>query len=237
MKKIPVEFEKLNDVHIAFCQHGSGHDLILLHGNSESKSIFFRHQTQHFTAFHTHALDSRGHGQSVSNDNQLSIEQISEDVIRFCQARAIHRAHIIGYSDGGNIALHLARKAPHLFPRVLAISPNTLVSGTEEKTLKLIQNLYKVMGFIHRLGLNMKKHMLRFELMLTDIGLRDEELMNIKTRGKIIYAENDMIKEDHILHIASLIPGSEVEKIPGCTHMSIIHDPYAIQVMGNFVSP
>ncbi len=235
MNNLPTEFEKLDDIRIAFCQYGSGPNLLLLHGNSLNNRIFRQYQLNYFSMFHTYALDSRGHGQSLSDDDELSIDQISRDVILFCQARGIKQAYVIGYSDGGNIALHLAHKAPDLFPRIVAISPNTLVKGTQEETLNTLRGLHRFMGFLHRLGFNMKKHIMRFGLMLKDSGLSDDDLKTIRTRVKILYAEKDMVKEEHILHIAGLIPGAELEKIDGCTHISIIKDSRAIKCMREFL--
>lgn len=235
MSRIPTEYQPLQDIRIAYCQRGSGPVLLLLHGNSESKRIFEKYQTQHFTDFHTFALDSRGHGESDCRDEVLTIEQIADDVIAFCKARGITEARVIGYSDGGNIALHLAKKAPELFPRILAISPNTLLSGTTEDSQRTFFTIYRIQGFLNRLGLPIKKYMRSWELMLKDIGLSDGDLQTIQTKVKIIYAEKDMIKEEHILHIASLIPGAEVEKIAGTTHMNIIKDAKAIEVMRGWV--
>lgn len=231
MTELTTEYLQLKDIKIAYRQFGSGENLILLHGNSESKRILKHFQLEHFSDFHTWALDSRGHGESVSKDTSLSIEQISQDVIDFCQAQGISRAYVIGYSDGGNIALWLAKKAPELFPRLLAISPNTLVGATEEIDLRLIKRLYSWFKFLTAIGINMRDYMKRFDLMLKDIGLYDEDLRSIRTKVKIIYAEHDMIKEEHFKEIARLIPNAELEKIPGCTHMNIIHNPQAIAVM------
>jgi pimeloyl-ACP methyl ester carboxylesterase len=236
MSKLPTEFVDLDDLSLAYCQHGSGPALILLHGNSESKSIFSKYQTEYFPAFHTFALDSRGHGESRSQDKNLSIEQISDDVIKFCKAKAITEAVVIGYSDGGNIALFLAKKVPELFTKLVAISPNTLVSGTTDSSLRLFKRIIKVMTFLSRVGFNFEKYLMTFDLMMHDIGLSDDDLKSIKTKVKIIYAEKDMIKEDHIKDIAAAIPGCELEKVMGCTHMSIIHDLNAIKLMQEYLA-
>ena len=100
MTELTTEYLDLEDIRIAYCQHGSGENLILLHGNSESKRILRHFQLDHFPDFHTWALDSRGHGESVSNDAKLSIEQLSQDVTNFCNAKGISKAYVIGYSDG-----------------------------------------------------------------------------------------------------------------------------------------
>ena len=231
MGKLQTEFVSLDNIQVAYCQHGSGKALILLHGNSGSKAAFKKHQLESFADFQTFALDSRGHGQSRSHDTSLSISQIADDVIHFCQVMRIRQAYGIGYSDGGNIALFLAQKAPGLFPRLIAISPNYLVSGTTDSTLQTFNRIYKVLRFLDRAGLNMKKYIMRFDLMLTDIGISEAELQGIQADVRILYAEDDMVKEEHLVHLASLIPGSTLQKISGCTHLNILSNPKAISVM------
>ncbi len=51
----------------------------------------------------------------------------------------------------------------------------------------------------------MKKYILRFHMMMVDIGITEEELGSIRTHLKILYAENDMIKEDHLVRLAGII--------------------------------
>lgn len=230
MGKLKTQFQKLADIDIAYTECGEGPVLILLHGNSESKRIFYEYQTRHFAAYHTYALDSRGHGESVSEDASYSIEQYSEDVIAFCKARGIAKAKVIGYSDGGNIALYLALKAPELFDRLAAVSPNYLASGTIEGWLKLIKAFH---GVFRALG--MRKSAMRFELMLNDIGLAREDLRAIRTGVAIMYASDDMIKEEHILDIAGSIPGSVLRKIDGCSHLSILKQTATIDFMKEYL--
>ena len=133
------QFVQCNDVNIAYTENGEGETLLLLHGNSESKALFKKYQSTYFFDFHTFALDSRGHGQSSWNGEYLTIEQFSDDVIEFCRQKEITKASVIGFSDGGNIALYLAKKEPFLFENVIALSPNTLVTGTEIRTLALMR--------------------------------------------------------------------------------------------------
>jgi phosphatidylglycerol lysyltransferase len=235
MSKLPTEFVDLPDLHIAYTQYGSGQTLLLLHGNSESKGIFKEYQTTHFPMFHTFALDSRGHGESKSIDDEYTIDQYSNDVINFCKSKGIHEAYVIGYSDGGNIALFLAKKAPELFTRLIAISPNYLVSGTTDDGLRLIKRLNKIVIVFDKIGFNFKKSLMRFNLMLTDIGITDDELISIQTDMKIIYAEHDMIKETHLQQLAELIPNATLDKVNDCNHMTVLNKPEAIDIMKNYL--
>ena len=231
MENLTTQYIDLGNARIAYRERGSGPTLLLLHGNSESKNIFAQHQLKHFDMFHTIAIDSRGHGESESNGTDYSIEQYSNDVIEICKAKGITNAYVIGYSDGGNISLFLAQKAPELFPRIIAISPNYLVSGTTDGALRLFRAIRGIMSFAGRLGFNVKKELAKLDLMLRDIGITDNDLRGIRTDMKILYAEKELIKEEHIKQIASLISNASVDKIMGCHHMTILNKREAIEIM------
>ena len=235
MPNLPTRYLDLPDLRVAYRQAGSGPTLLLLHGNSESKKIFARYQQEFFTDFTTLALDSRGHGQSRSKDTEYTIAQYCQDVIHFCRAKGISKTHLVGYSDGGNIALFLVQRAPELFERVVAISPNTLVSATEEDTLRLFTRMMKTFKILRKFGLPTQKYIMRFNLMLTDIGISDEELATIRTGMKILYAEHEMIKESHIQDIARLIPNTDLEKVMGCTHMNILNQPRTVEAIREYL--
>jgi phosphatidylglycerol lysyltransferase len=223
MENLSTDFLNCRDAKIAYREHGNGSTIILLHGNSASKALFEKYQLLHFDDFHTIAIDSRGHGETQSNDTQYSINQFSEDVIAFCKAKDIARAYVIGYSDGGNIALFLAAKEPTVFKKVAAISPNYLASGMTDGTLRFFRATARLLKILHKLGLPAGKPLMRFELMLNDIGITKEELGGIRTNLRILYAENDMIKEEHIMDMHKLIPGSTVRKIEHSNHVTIFN--------------
>jgi len=231
MGTLTTQYANLAGARIAYTEHGSGPVLVLLHGNSESKRVFSTYQTVHFTTFRTIAIDSRGHGQTVSQDAQYSIAQYSQDVIALCEAKGITQASVIGYSDGGNIALFLAHKRPELFTRIVAISPNYLVSGTTDGWLRFFRGTARLMRFLAGLGLPTRKALLRYELMLNDIGVTAEELGEIRTSLRILYAERDMIREEHIQDMGRLIPGASVKKISRCNHMTIFFKKETIEDM------
>jgi phosphatidylglycerol lysyltransferase len=231
VRKLSTEYLELKDARIAYTQHGDGPTLLLLHGNSESKRAFARYQTEHFRTFCTVAIDSRGHGETQSQDVVYSIEQYCDDVIAFCKAKGITRAFVIGYSDGGNIALFLAKKAPEIFLKIIAISPNYLVSGTTDGALRLFRTLIGIMTFLRRIGFRTEKGIARFNLMMNDIGLTDEDLRSIRTNMTILYAEKDLIKEDHIKQMAELIPNAQLHKVRNCNHITIFWKKESIEVM------
>jgi pimeloyl-ACP methyl ester carboxylesterase len=235
MAELTTQYLDLGELKIAYREHGAGPVLILLHGNSASKGFFSKYQTVHFKMFRTIALDSRGHGETRSDDPHYSISQYSDDVIALCKAMGITQAGVIGHSDGGNIALFLAYKAPEIFKKIVAISPNYLVSGTTDGTLKFLKTTAKLLQALEKLGLPTHKAVLRYDLMLTDIGITAEELGGIQTSLRILYAEHDMVKEEHVLEMRGLIPGATVKKIGRSNHLTILYKQETIEDMREYL--
>lgn len=215
-------YAELPSIALAYRQHGAGANLILLHGNSESKSLFKRYQTRVFPDFRTFAIDSRGHGQSRSEDDAYSIEGYADDVIAFCEKLGIDRAAVIGFSDGGNVALWLGRKKPEVFTDIVAVSPNYLASGLTDGTFALIRTMRRLFSFLALVGFPTHRLVMKMDLMLKDIGLSSNDLRTIRSRVRILYAKRDMIREEHILEIGAAIPNATVGKIAGATHLSIM---------------
>ena len=236
MMRLVTERQQLADIKMAFWQHGSGKALVMLHGNSGSKKTFSKYLLEHFTDFQGFALDSRGHGQSQSRDTHLSYEQQSLDVIAFCKAKGLQDVSVIGYSDGGILGLWLAVKAPEIFSKIVSISPNTVASASTEGFMQFLTKTLRTLNFFKKLGFPVKKQIMRFQLMQTDSGIRDEDLKGIKTKVMIIYAEKDMVAEDHITHIAKLIPGCKLEKVMDCTHMTVPHQAETLRIMHAFLN-
>ncbi len=238
MKKLPTRFIDVPGARLAYTCTGSGPVILLLHGNSMSKAEFARYQAEFFPDYFTLAVDSRGHGQTISPAADFNFDRYSDDVIALCSNMGIAEAFVVGYSDGGNLSLHLAKKAPQLFRKIIAISPNYLASGVDEKFLHGTEAAVRVASFLGRLGLPTTRFRLRLELMTHDIGLTPADLQSIRTQFKILYAEKDLIKESHICQMADLIPGCSLQKIMGCTHMSILNKPETISAIRSyFASP
>jgi hypothetical protein len=73
--------------------------------------------------------------------------------------------------------------------------------------------------------------------MLNDIGITSGELKSICANVYLLYAENDMIKEEHMLQISQLITGCRVKKIMGCNHFNIYRKEAAIREMMEYLKP
>ncbi len=97
---------------------GHGDPLIILHGlfgTSDNWATLARRWAQHFTVV---TIDMRNHGRSF-HDPIMDYPEMVEDVVRLMGQEWIHKAHILGHSMGGKVAMHLALSHPDLVDQLL----------------------------------------------------------------------------------------------------------------------
>ena len=112
-----------------FIEKGRGPALILLHGNGEDGS-YFSHQMEAFSdRYRVIAVDTRGHGRTPRGDAPFTIRQFADDLLAFMDAQGLAKADILGFSDGGNIALVFALAHPERVGRLILNGANLDPSG------------------------------------------------------------------------------------------------------------
>lgn len=148
------------DVKLYYREAGKGFPLILLHGNGEN-SGYFEHQIDYFqNKYRVIAPDTRGHGKSPRGEKPFTIRQFAEDLHDFMEEQEIEKAHILGFSDGGNTALIFALKYPRRVGRLILNGANLDASGVKPSTQIPIVLGYRAASFLAGLKkLGLKGHL------------------------------------------------------------------------------
>jgi len=198
-----------------YIEQGKGFPLILLHGNGEDSS-YFLHQMKPFAQhFRVIAIDTRGHGKSPRGDRPFTIRQFAEDLLDFMNQHAIEKAHILGFSDGGNIAMVFALAHPERVERLILNGANLDASGVKRKIQIPIEIGYRVARLFAGISSKAKKNAEMLGLMVNDPNVKPEELSRIQCPTLIVAGDKDMIKDQHTRLIAQSIPGAELSIILG----------------------
>ncbi|MEG0239907.1 alpha/beta fold hydrolase [Anaerorhabdus sp.] len=190
---------------------GNGETIILLHGNNEDHT-FFVHQIYALSRFYrVIALDTRGHGRSQRGKEPFTIRQFVQDVYEYMEQKQIEQAHLLGFSDGGNIALLFAIQYPKKVKKLIIDGANLDPSGVKKK-FQIPTNIeYYISNKINK---NSKKtEMLR--LMVNDPYINHDDLKKIQSPTLVVAGTKDDIKESHTRLIATLIPNSKLCFIDG----------------------
>ena len=70
------------------------------------------------------AVDTRGHGRSPRGRGTFTLERFADDLKGFLDRRGLRRIILLGFSDGGNIALIFALKYPGYVDRLILNGAN-----------------------------------------------------------------------------------------------------------------
>ena len=112
------------DIELYYREAGSGEPLIMLHGNGESGEYFIN-QIEHFQSrYRVIAPDTRGHSRSPRGEAPFTIAQFANDLYDFMQGLGIARAAILGFSDGGNLAIKFALQWPDMVEKLVLNGAN-----------------------------------------------------------------------------------------------------------------
>ena len=77
-------------------------------------------------------MDSRGHGASGSGEHGLSFEMMAEDLKTVLDTLGVKKAHFLGFSDGGNLAIKFALTHPEYIDKLILNAANVeMFSGVK----------------------------------------------------------------------------------------------------------
>lgn len=102
---------RANGINIYYEIHGSGEPLLLIQGTFDSEA--WACQVPELSKkYRVITFDNRGIGGTDAPEPPYSVEEMAEDTIGLLDAIGISKAHVLGYSLGGLIALELAANRP-----------------------------------------------------------------------------------------------------------------------------
>jgi pimeloyl-ACP methyl ester carboxylesterase len=103
-----------NGLNIYYEVHGEGEPLLLLHGGTATSQAWASHLPAFAEHFRVFTPDSRGHGRTDNPAGELGYRLMADDVAALIGALGLQRPLVLGYSDGGQIALELGMRYPGL---------------------------------------------------------------------------------------------------------------------------
>lgn len=203
------------DIRHFYIEKGQGEPLILLHGNGENVDYFAGQIDVFARDYHVYALDTRGHGQTPRGDAPFTIRQFADDLLAFMDAHGIGKAHILGFSDGGNIAMVFAMKYPERVDKLILDGANLDAGGVKRSIQIPIEIGWRMAKLFARKSEDAKRNAEMLGLMVNDPNVRAEELSAIQAKTLVIAGTKDMIKEEHTRLIARNIKDSRLVILEG----------------------
>ena len=205
----------MTDIQLHYIEQGQGQPLILLHGNGEDLS-YFEHQIPYFSKdYHVIAIDTRGHGKSPRGEKPFTIKQFAEDLHDFMDGKGIDKTIILGFSDGGNIALTFALKYPDRVEKMIVDGANLFPSGVKPLYQWPIELGYRIAKMFSKKSEKALRNAEMLGLMVNEPHIAPMELTRLTMPVLVIAGTKDMIKESHTRLIYKSLPNAQMNIIEG----------------------
>ncbi|MCD7949523.1 MAG: alpha/beta hydrolase [Erysipelotrichaceae bacterium] len=176
---------------------GEGFPIIMLHGNGENHHEFDQ-LVKDLNDYQCILIDA-------SYDGKISYQKLCDDVVAVVQELKLNAFDIIGFSDGGIIALMLAMQLDSV-QHIITLGANTRPGMI--KTFFLVNSIIRLICLLP-FCIYQKKARLSFKLtkmMLLEPHISYESLTDIKIPALIMAGEYDLIKEEDSKNIANALP-------------------------------
>ena len=232
---------------IHYVSYGQGDPVLLLHGGLSNRLSWFS-QIPWLVASGRRVIliDTRGHGYSTKGHSKLSYQIFAEDTLQVLDRLGIQRTDVVGWSDGGIIALLLGLESPQRIAKIVAISANFHPSGVilEAESPQSVSNT----GFLKSIrdwfrgvwsGAGEQHPSLEaeiIELWRTEPQLEHSDLHAITSPTLVVVGENDIIDLNHSNELARMLANGRIEVIPGAGHAApVTHAQEINQLIASFL--
>ena len=189
--------------------------MILLHGNGENCG-YFEHQIPYFSKeYRVIAIDTRGHGQSPRGEKPFTIKQFAEDLYDFLDEKGIEKAILLGFSDGGNIAMEFALRHPEKVEKLVLNGANLFPSGVKPLYQWPIEIGYRIAKLFAKKSEKAKQNAEMLGLMVNEPHIEPAELAALTMPVMVVAGTKDMIKEKHTRLIYKSLPNAQLAILAG----------------------
>lgn len=207
---------------------GTGPTVVLLHGNGEDARTLAPVAADLARDHRVLSVDARGHGRSPHGSGPLTIAAMADDVAAVLGVVGPGApVHVVGYSDGGNVALMLALRHPGVVRSLVLYGANVDPSGLTRRVRAEV-----TVAWLRQRARGVLDPAARARAEVTDLMVHQPHiplraLQRVAVPVLVMAGEHDVIRRAHTEAIAAHLPAGECVIVPGADHGLPLADPGA----------
>jgi pimeloyl-ACP methyl ester carboxylesterase len=222
---------------------GAGDPLVLLHGGFCTNDTWGAQRPDLAAAHCLHLPERRAHGHTPDVPGPLTYQDMADDTIAFLERVVTEPAHLVGWSDGGVVALLVARARPDLVRRMVVIGANfrpgpecfvepsmLLAMDPDGEDMEFFRDLYAAVspdGADHWPVVARKV----LEMWRTQPTLTTGDLARITAPTLVMTGDDDMMTLEHTAALYRAVPGAQLAVLPGASHLLPLEQPARVNPM------
>ncbi|MFI5508342.1 alpha/beta fold hydrolase [Mycobacterium sp. NPDC051804] len=167
-------------------------------------------------------FDPQGHGRTPDTSREMSYEQFADDAAELLRALGIERADVMGYSQGGGVALQLAIRHPSMVNKLVSMSATFRKEGWYPGVFESIAGL-TAEDFagtpVEKAFMEHTPDAQAFDaylekmkvLNIDDQQITDEQMRSISAKTMVIVGDADGVTLEHAMAMFKLRGGCDKE--------------------------
>ena len=212
--------------------YGHGAPVILLHGGLGNSDHWSNQVPALAASYEVVVIDSRGQGRSTRSRTTPTYDGMASDVIAVMDTLAIKRASLVGWSDGGEIALKLAIAHPERVDKLFVFGVNYDAAGSKPHSHSSTFAAYSAKSKADYRKLS--KTPTQFEqtaawllpIWRTPMGFTKDQLRSIAAPTVVADGDHDeLIELAQVQEMARLIPHATLHVFADASHFALWQDP------------
>jgi len=218
---------------IFYAIYGKGSPVVLLHGGLGNSEHFAFQLPALVDKFQVIAIDSRGQGRSTKGKVPITYDLMALDVIAVLDQLEVARASVVGWSDGGEIALKLGIGFPDRVDRLFVFGANYDANGSKPRSgpsTTWAAYSTKCRSDYARMSRAGVPYNVLVDALLpvwrNPTGITKDQLRGIKAPVMMADGDHDeVISLDQIEEMSQLIPNGQLKVFEAASHFALWQDP------------
>ena len=186
-------------------------------------------------------FDRRGHGRTSDTDEPFHYSSMADETAAVIEHLGLAPVNVVGYSDGGNLLLHLALTRPELLQAMVLLSANYHVNALYPEARDNLGEGVAIDGVLAKLYGSRSPDGIDHWPVVAAKGLRmavtDEptyepaDLAEIETPTLVLAADDDAFPVAHTVSLYDALPNAQLAIVPNSSHLLAFEHPEAIAVL------
>jgi pimeloyl-ACP methyl ester carboxylesterase len=219
---------------IYYAIYGTGAPVILLHGGLGNSDHWSNQVPALAEKFEVIAIDSRGQGRSTRTRARPTYGTMADDVIAVMDQLKLEKASLVGWSDGGEIALKIAIQHPERVAKLFVFGANYDSSGSKPRSGRPSDTFTAYAAKCRADYAKLSKTPKAFDDLVdwllpvwrTPMGFTKDQLRSIQAPTLVADGDHDeVIVLDQIEEMSKLIPNGSLAVFPDTSHFALWQDP------------
>ena len=180
------------------------------------------------------AFDRRGHGRTADTPDPFHYDDMVTETIGVLERVVGDRAHLVGWGDGGIVALLVASRHSELVSRLVAIGANYHYDGLHpappRATSSAMPELAAHYGERSPDGPDHFAEVVNKSLTMvaSEPVLSTDDLKQIDVPTLVVSADDGLVRLDHTVAMYEALPSGQLAVVPGASHALPIEKPAAL---------